>query len=460
MPGGCTHRDVKRLLLSCAALSCALAACDDAAPTPVADATVDRAEATVDALPSPDAPAPDDVRDAAVDDVRDAADASDAADVRDAADAFVNPVPDYCARYAQALCQRQFFCRLSAEEGTPCIRRETAACVARMASVADALAAGRMTFRASTSDACLLSLPEYYCITRDLLGASAACDEMFRGTVANGEVCVPGGAPVCANGYCPARVATCPARCQPFATEGSACGGDADVRCGAGLVCVAGVCRSALAEGATCDPTASTCGARMRCVTVGARSTCQTLRTSGLPCEADAQCVNGLCASGFCAGGRALNDSCSAAFECGEGLACGDIDPSPAVDRRCIAGVARDGACTADQQNCAIGLRCAANRCVPLVAYAGDPCSASECVAGLWCRRDAGASLGVCTARGAMGAACDPSNAAGSCAAPLVCGASGVCGAAAAVGEACAADGVCASRRCVDGRCAAACTAP
>ncbi len=290
--------------------------------------------------------------------------------------------------------------------------------------------------------------------------ASTRCDEVFRGAVANGGACVPGGPNVCADGYCPRAVTACPARCLARAAESTACDvtGASGAPCQAGLACVGGVCRRALAAGAACDEGASACAPGLRCVRNGAASTCAAPRASGLACEVDAQCISGLCANGFCAGGLSAGDRCTQAFQCPDGLAC--VATTATGERRCAMGAAAGARCALGAPACAVTLTCSTlgdTTCVPVYPGVGEACE-STCVYGLWCRHEGAAALGACARPSAVGAACGGDDPFASCVSPAVC-VEGACRAPGAPGATCRVgfDGTCADGLfCgADSRCAA-----
>jgi hypothetical protein len=441
-------------------------------PTPSAPVDAARSDAPDDlATDRPDGggDAASDALDASdVSDVRDASDASDAgdsSDVRDAGDvtdASFSPVADFCQRYAQALCQRRVFCRMTAESGAVCIVRETAVCVAERAPVVDHLRAGRMVYDASAVDACLSSLPEIYCNTNNLIEASPRCAAVFRPAVADGAPCSPIGPDVCATGYCPAIARACPATCLPRAAESMPCD---DTRtmgapCAAGLVCVRSVCRRALDADATCDETASACRPGLACVRVGATATCVAPRASGLACTANEQCISRLCASGFCAGGLSAGDRCSQSFQCPDGLACVQAATGDPPEFRCAMGSAAGATCDGVRRTCGVTLACSGSTagavCIPMYPGVGEACAGS-CVPGLWCNLTGTSGRGVCARRVAVGAACNGGDPSAPCVAPAVC-LDGMCRAPGAVGATCLAgfDATCAEGLfCgADGRCA------
>ena len=426
-----------------------LAACSSDPPAPV-DAASDIAP--TDAPPA-DAPSPDAADASDVTDASDAADASDVADVTDAGDvADARDVADaadtggavhtFCEGYAQALCQRWVFCRTSVESGAACIVREMATCERERAPFVAALRAGTLTYDARASEACLSSLPEVLCVTNSLIAASPRCNEVFRGTVANGGRCDPMGAPVCANGYCPALATACPATCLPFAADAMPCD---DTRldgapCAPGLACVARVCRPALAAGTRCEASPTACAPGLACVSAGGAATCFARLPASVACTANDQCVSRLCAGGFCAGGLDANAPCTLSLQCPENLSCIDVDPGPGLDRRCAMGAAAGAPCTAMANTCGIGLACsgdaAGSVCVLAYPGNGDAC-AGACPGSLWCRPNTDTMLGTCVRNGAAGAACSASDPYGTCIAPAVCAPEGTCRAPGAVGATC-----------------------
>jgi hypothetical protein len=215
-------------------------------------------------------------------------------------------------------------------------------------------------------------------------GGGAPCDTGQPGVCAGGVTqCQAGGAIVCKP-----QVAAGAERCDNLDNDCDGVVDDGDDLCGAGRVCLQGVCvpRCGAAEFDCVDPFVCDDGL------------CVEARCIGKACPAGQLCRNGSCLGG-CTG-----VTCPRGQSCQLGVC---VDPCANVT--CTTGVCEQGACvtSCDCRTCPTGQSCAASgRCVD------DGCQARTCGAGEVCRE--GACVDACDGAVCPGGAacrggvCDP----------------------------------------------------
>ena len=154
---------------------------------------------------------------------------------------------------------------------------------------------------------------------------------------------------------------------------------------------------------------------------------CAALQTSGLPCQASSQCVDGLlCRGGLCTEPASAGAACTTdlSAECPPGLICHGKPSALTCQPIGNVFVANEGAsCDAVAKLCKPGLACASSSstttmgtCVTIAA-AGAACKAalpSQCPSDQYCKdarngvntRAAPGASGICTPRPGPGASC------------------------------------------------------
>jgi hypothetical protein len=201
--------------------------------------------------------------------------------------------------------------------------------------------------------------------------------------------------------------------------------------------------------------------------------TCAELQTAGLPCEASAQCADGLlCRDGVCKLPRADGDACTVRFgsECADGLIC--QGKSGALTCQSLKSVyigARDAACDRFGKLCADGLVCrsqnstsSAGVCAA-ISGANAACRAAEpsqCPVGQYCKDKSSAKIvgggvdGVCTDRPRNAEACSASGPAPDCAPGFACvGSPPTCRPLQSAGADCVSNAQCYGGLCQSGTC-------
>jgi hypothetical protein len=167
--------------------------------------------------------------------------------------------------------------------------------------------------------------------------------------------------------------------CRPRGTAGAAC--TAQVPCLDALACIAGACRAPLPEGAPCDATRDWCAKEDR----------------------QGTCVGGICVfprTGVQEGGACDPDACRGDLICQSHVCTSLAKLGAPCDERTLC--VREAQCGPD------------GRCVQRPGP-GAPCLwSNQCPAGQTCvgfHADGGNDLGICNARGGVGAPCPCSDA-------------------------------------------------
>jgi hypothetical protein len=168
--------------------------------------------------------------------------------------------------------------------------------------------------------------------------------------------------------------------------------------------------------------------------------TCAELQPAGLPCEASAQCADGLlCRDGVCKLSRADGDACTVRFgsECADGLICqGKAGALTCQNLKSVYVGARDAACDRFGKLCADGFVCRSQNATSsagvcaAISSANGTCRAAEpsqCPVGQYCKEKSTAKVvgggvdGVCADRPRDGQACSASGAVPDCAPGFAC---------------------------------------
>lgn len=264
------------------------------------------------------------------------------------------------------------------------------------------------------------------CVTFAL--QSATC----RAWLADGESCIGNDATLCRSRLCPPRPDG-GAVCGPL-NAGESCSDT--FNCGPSQFCSGLVQR-------TLPQREGRCAAR-----IAPGSPCQDQETDDGCAGEDAACLDGLCVIAG-PGSRLEGQSCDQAVQCGEGLFCSGFTSS-LRSGVCATRLSEGAPCVARvPPECALGLVCAANVCLPY-ASVNEPCvTTSQCKRFANClvtEADGGqtcvpyATPGeVCRTKDCLGGHCPP---------PLADGGRPACVAFKADDEACTGSAQCESQRC------------
>jgi len=204
------------------------------------------------------------------------------------------------------------------------------------ADLRKAIDAGRVTYDASSAQACLAALGSCGILTT--FTPPAACRDALKGAVANGGTCYT--STDCQNGFCTAEssLSTCPGSCVAYAASGAPCG--ASAQCAPSQVCT-GTCKTPSRAGGPC------------------------------PCEANFYCDSGTCKPGQVSGGP-----CSDHGQCASSYVC-----VGAATKTCQAMVGLNGDCTQGAELCGPGYVCTSSRCVSAPGI-GSACTDYICIDG------------------------------------------------------------------------------
>ncbi|RYZ08259.1 MAG: hypothetical protein EOO73_09365 [Myxococcales bacterium] len=309
-------------------------------------------------------------------------------------------VEELPAEYARALCEVftgcigdlwSFF-----RPGEDCVKEFTITAEEELATLPDAIAAGRVKYHASQVQKCLDEV-----VARGCEGLSerepASCQSAIEGTLAEGEDCELD-AECSGNQYCKVASA-CPGECAPYEQAGEKCA--SNDHCASGLKCSGqGFCVAPSQAGEACQQGEPDCADGLICLGEDAArkvpGKCLVIEEvldgkAGDPCSLD----ESLCTAGFaceiktvaplageCVPRVAAGAACRAAFpdECPDDQYCqlpenplnpGTCTAKPAAGEPCAKGVG------AEANVCAPYARCDAGVCREL-AHAGESCSADE----------------------------------------------------------------------------------
>ena len=232
------------------------------------------------------------------------------------------------------------------------------------------LAKGRSSFNAAGASACLALFNGRTCAE----GLPSGCSTVVNGLVARGGNCFDN-SECDATSWCDLST-TCPGRCVARLAVGQTASRDAS--CVENAYVYNGVCTALVPMGQSCAPTGGSSITRA--------------------CVGGGSCINNLCAA------RQLdlteNQTCMSNMnpECARGLQC--------VGNRCIPLVDLNGACDS-ARTCKADLYCSpANVCVR-PGVAGAVCGPDQrCGRDFFCNRPTGSTTGTCAAIKAAGAAC------------------------------------------------------
>ena len=311
--------------------------------------------------------------------------------------------PESFARaFAEVTCNEQRACLGEFVErrfGDDCVESVSLSLVDdRIANLEDLLADGSVRFESTNASKCVDSARGAGCDAGAKL--SAACDDVFTGTVSPGGACVASEQCV-GSAYCQVLM-ECPGTCVERVALGGSCGLSA--RCERGLDCFSGTCVQAGTNGASCGGgTQADCGSGLRCIGEedGVAGTCGTLSL-----------VQG------------LGQDCGPEAFCQKGLHCAISVENNEPVSKCVAGAASGGTCMG---------------AVP------DMCPLDE-----YCERPGTTLEGTCRPRASVGAACESDEA---CLGAAVC-VGGECVLPGRIGDQCLNSAQCYSEYCDLGKCA------
>ncbi len=325
------------------------------------------------------------------------------------------PIEELPAEYGKAVCQAFTSCVGDLwsffRPGEDCVKEFTITAEEELATLPDAIAAGRVKYHADKVQRCLDDLASRTCEAFSQR-ESASCQAAVEGTVAEGEACKLD-AECRGDQYCK-HGAACPGVCVPYEAAGGAC--TSNDQCKSGLKC----------------------GDNGRCVAPAkSHQACQ---------QGEPDCAEGLLCLGEDAGKR-LPGKC---YPIAEALSAQQGEPCSLDSALCVAGSSCEITSVAP-----LGGTCAAQ------VEADAPCRAAfpdECPDDQYCQLDPNPlNGGTCTAKPKAGEACAKGvGADANICAPYARCDDGVCRELANAGEACNADDTCYSGHCVDGACVTA----
>jgi hypothetical protein len=255
------------------------------------------------------------------------------------------------------------------------------------------ITAGLITYNETQGTACANASQALTCpdlVSADGVTTPAACDTALVGTVNTGGNCYSSAN--CKTGYCTwdyIASATCPGTCQAFVqlggncsiapcADGLACDGSLGTPvckaespvggacpCQSSLWCDtagggAGVCKAALALGASCTLTSDHCNILTKCA--GTPATCQSYVGLGATCTGGTDPFDSLCGFGYvcdagtskCVSWPKVGESCATIFICINAY-CDSLATSPT----CKAYLADGATCNP----ALFGMECASHRC-------------------------------------------------------------------------------------------------
>ena len=244
-------------------------------------------------------------------------------------------------------------------------------------SLAAAIEAGSVQYDEDAAQGCIDAYDSLSCdLTRQPLGALAACDEVYEGALVDGAACgfdLECKSGSCARESCPD--ACCPGTCRPekplpgideacesFCVDGAYCGFDS-------------ICHAWLPKGAACQ--ASTiCEFGLYCAgaSMGGSGVCKALPYDGEPCEGPCAEYASHCLAGVCQPAGVAGDACNAEayctafYSCNSDQRCGSL---PGVGMECngscSGGAYCDGTVCLEQKpsgaSCMLNVECATHFC-------------------------------------------------------------------------------------------------
>ncbi|MGE5180834.1 MAG: hypothetical protein ACM31C_02170 [Acidobacteriota bacterium] len=267
-------------------------------------------------------------------------------------------------------------------------------CVRRLADAEASLAAGRVTFDATTMDTCLKSIvaPDSECATvTDKLPWTDACMmSAWVGTVPVGGQCFF--AFDCAGdgtAYCAPNQT-----CTALPTPGQPCSFNQPCALGAYCDFTNDQCKALAGQGGTCTSNAQ-CDMDLFCDLSGGTGTgtCQPLHAGGEPCTSSQACESGVCNPGRCMKNSA---SCYTSANCGKYCASG-----PEMGFSCTSDQSCYGHCSVTTtQLCTSSATCPQTPTVETCVF-DNPCVSDTCVGDVVCSSTQ-VTVDYCT--GAVGA--------------------------------------------------------
>jgi len=271
--------------------------------------------------------------------------------------------------------------------------------------------AGKLTFDADQAAACIASLPNITCSDLNSSDGPPACQDIFKGAVANDAACTSD--EECTSGHCKYSGGNC-GKCAPAIALGEACQGSG---CANDGICMDGKCaaKGSVAPGGTClDGDACSAGHFCQWGEGNSQNTCVALVAKDGACEDSEECQPGLaCApksasdeDKTCQTPKALGDPCFEPSQpfggqspCATGV-CGILDGTQSA--KCLEWKKMGEACESSWQCGLIDSVCIGKKCVPM-PKTGEACA------------DIGFAK-LCD----MASACDPAS--GKCVAPPTSG--------------------------------------
>ena len=303
------------------------------------------------------------------------------------------------AKYAEAFCQTFTNCVGDLygiyRPGEECVKDFTVTVEEALATLPNAVDAGRVKYHGTKVQKCLDDMAAGGCDTLSQR-ASESCKAALEGTLEEGEDCSLD-AECAGEQYCKLG-ASCPGKCAPYEQAGGPCASSDN--CVSGLKCGdTGLCVAPSNEGEACEQGEPNCTDGLMCLGQdSAQKTpgkCYSIKEAlsgkeGAACSLDGH----LCADGFaceitslapiggtCVAKVGSGDACKAAFpdECPADQYCapglnplmgGTCTSKPTAGEKCAAGLGGG-------QICAPYTRCDADVCRD-IAHAGEECNEDD----------------------------------------------------------------------------------
>jgi Dickkopf N-terminal cysteine-rich region len=237
--------------------------------------------------------------------------------------------------------------------------------------------AGKTLYDAAQAGACLDGLAPSGCTRSSEGPIPAACDQAFKGTIAEGGACASGVeclSTICNFNACDISTTCCPGVCGPV--------------------------RVTVAEGGVCGLPNTTCGTGMFCqFATGGASTCKRRGAAGAACTPGLECADGLTCvvsvgsrAGVCGSFPRTGEDCATT----DGTCDARTDFCDPTTSKCTPRLAPGAACVPSASSCATYARCdvMSGKCVSLgglgaACAAGSDCFSHQCVSGACAARPA-----------------------------------------------------------------------
>ena len=282
---------------------------------------------------------------------------------------------ELCAAWAEADCARLVGCGLALAPERCATRQAEVVCAPWALARARAEQNGEGSWLAVAGPGCVDAAREAGCERGpdESLDRLPACLEAFLPRAEAGEACTLGAS--CIPGTVCRVAASCPGTCVAEADANEACG--PGVPCTEGTFCAltSARCLAQSDLGSPCETVALGSSCRPGAFCDGSQpggAVCVAARGRGSGCGTDAECAVGLrCVANRCSGGLD-GDTCAGGGDCRGPRRCaaGQCEPTAAAEAPCAVDV-----------ECGLGLACLDGICAPGIAE-GEPCEGGGCARG------------------------------------------------------------------------------